>query len=366
MSLFQDIESIEDHRVDVNKDYELADIIFLTIAAVLCGAKGCKAINIFGESQLDWLREYRSFNHGIPTRHSIGRIIGGLNADSLVSCFINFSNTVRKSDGKEHISFDGKVVCGSKHGKVDALQLMTAMVVENGLIIYQKETSTKTNEIPVMQSMLRSMNIENAVITADAMHCQTDTSELIRAGKGDYVLQVKSNQGNLLKEIEAYFHIANRDFPNVLTENSFYELDGEHGRINEREYRLLPITKWFDETEKFKDSFAIVQVKRTRQLKTKTEQETSYYITSLKEDVKKVAGYIRGHWAIENSQHWVLDVTFREDECQIYADDGAINLSTIRRKLLNLIKAHPLKDSVAGKTQRACWDARFRAEILFG
>jgi predicted transposase YbfD/YdcC len=92
----------------------------------------------------------------------------------------------------------------------------------------------------------------------------------------------------------------------------------------------------------------------------------SYYITSLKEDAKTVAGYIRGHWAIENSQHWVLDVTFREDESQIYADDGAINLATIRRKLLNLIKAHPLKDSVAGKMQRACWDAKFRAEILFG
>jgi len=243
---------------------------------------------------------------------------------------------------------------------------MTAMVVDNGLIIYQKETSTKTNEIPVMQSMLASMNIENAVITADAMHCQTETSQLIREGKGHYVLQVKNNQGKLLKEIEAYFHIAERDFPQRLEDNLFQELDGEHGRINEREYRSLPITEWFDETEKFQDSFAVVQVKRTRQLRTKTTQETSYYITSLEEDVKEVAGYIRGHGAIENSQHWVLDVTFREDECQIYADDGAVNLSTIRRKLLNIIKEHPLKDSVAGKMQRACWDAKFRAEILFG
>jgi len=366
MSLFQDIESIEDHRVDANKSYELADIIFLTIAAVLCGAKGWKAIKIFGEAQLDWLKEYGNFSHGIPTRHSIGRIIRGIKADSLVSCFINFSNSVRKSDSKEHISFDGKVVRGSKHTEKDALQLMTAMVVENGLIIYQKETSTKTNEIPVMQSMLASMNIENAVITADAMHCQTETSQLVREGKGDYVLQVKNNQGKLLKEIEAYFHIAERDFPKVLKDNYFHEVEGEHGRINEREYRLLAITQWFDETEKFKDSFAVVQVKRTRHLNTKTEQETSYYITSLKDDAEKIAGYIRGHWAIENSQHWVLDVTFREDECQIYADDGAVNLSTIRRKLLNLIKAHPLKDSVAGKMQRACWDAKFRAEILFG
>ena len=134
MSLFQEIESIEDHRVDANKDYELADIIFLTIAAVLCGAKGWKAINIFGVAQLDWLKEYRGFSHGIPTRHSIGRIIRGLKADSLVSCFINFSNSIREGSGKEHISFDGKVVCGSKHGDIDALQLMTAMVVENGII----------------------------------------------------------------------------------------------------------------------------------------------------------------------------------------------------------------------------------------
>ncbi|MFT4926370.1 MAG: putative transposase YbfD/YdcC [Phenylobacterium sp.] len=224
-TLFQDIENIKDHRVDANKDYELADIVFLTIAAVLCGAKGWKDINIFGIAQLDWLREYRDFSHGIPTRHSIRRIIRGIKADSLVSSFINFSNTVRTKEGKEHISFDGKVVCGYKHGDIDALQLMTAMVVDNGLIIFQKETSTKTNEIPVMQAMLASMDIKNADITADAMHCQTQTSELIRQGKGDYVLQVKKNQGNLLKEIKAYFHKTYRDSPKRLKDNHFEELD---------------------------------------------------------------------------------------------------------------------------------------------
>jgi hypothetical protein len=126
MSLFQYIKSIEDHRVDANKEYELADIIFLTIAAVLCGAKGWKAIHIFGEAQLEWLKTYGNFSHGIPTMHSIGRIIRGIKAEKLVSSFINFSNTVRESEGKEHISFDGKVVRGSKHGNKDALQLMTA------------------------------------------------------------------------------------------------------------------------------------------------------------------------------------------------------------------------------------------------
>lgn len=366
MSFFKELENIEDHRVDANKEYELADIIFLTVAAVLCGAKGWKAIQIFGETQLEWLKKHRDFNNGIPTRHSIGRIIRGIKAESLISSFINFSNEVREKEGKEHISFDGKVVCGSKHGEIDALQFMTAMVVDNGLIIYQKETSTKTNEIPVMQSMIEKMDIKNAVITADAMHCQTETTELIREGKGDYVFQVKKNQGNLYKEIAAYFHKMNRDSPDLLKANYFNQVDSYGGRNNKREYRQLPITDWFDHAEKFKDSFSVVEVKRTRKFKTKTEQETSYYITSLKADVNITADYIRRHWAIENSQHWVLDVTFREDDSQIYADDGARNLSTIRRKLLNLIKAHPLKDSVAGKMQRACWDAKFRSEVLFG
>ncbi|CAG19282.1 ISAs1 family transposase [Photobacterium profundum] len=338
MLFLQEIENIEDHRVDANKEYDLVDIIFLTVAAMLCGARGWKGIKIFGDTQLVWLRQYRDFNNGIPTRHSIGRIIRGIKAESLMSCFIGFSNQLREQSKRDHIAFDGKVIKGSKHGdEVNALQLMTAMVVESGLIIYQKETDKKTNEIPVMQSMLDSMNIDDAVITADAMHCQTETASTIREGNADYVLQVKSNQGNLCKEIAAYFHKAHRDTPDLIKKSQFIELDGEHGRINERHYRLLPITDWFDETEKFKDSYAVIEVERTRAMKNRIGHETSYYITSSK-----------------------------EDESKIYAEDGARNLATIRRALLNLIKEHPFKDSVAGKMQRACWDGEFRAEILFG
>jgi predicted transposase YbfD/YdcC len=122
--------------------------------------------------------------------------------------------------------------------------------------------------------------------------------------------------------------------------------------------------------EHWKDIQSVVEVTRKRTFKNKgkeqIEQEVSYYITSQGGDVKEAARAIRNHWAIENSQHWLLDVTFREDESQIYADDGAKNMALFRRALLNLIKAHPLKDSVAGKMMRAGWDSKFRAEILFG
>ena len=367
MTFLEQIELLSDERTDINKDYELADIVFLTMSAVLSGAQGWKAIKIFGDAQLDWLRQYRPFTNGIPTRHSIGRIIRGIKSESFVSCFLQGINHIREQEGKEHIAFDGKVLRGSKHGdNYNALQLMTAMIVDSGFILYQKETSDKTNEIPVMQSMLENMDIKDSVITADAMHCQTKTAEVTRSNGGDYILQVKENQKTLLNEIKAFFHKTDRDEPERGEENSYHEVDGEHGRINERHYRLLPITDWLSEGEKFKDSRAVVEVQRTRIIKDKVQQETSYYITSLSDNVSDVAGYIRRHWSIENSQHWVLDVTFREDECQIYAEDGARNLASIRRVLLNMVKAHPLKDSVAGKLQRAGWDAQFRAEILFG
>ena len=184
------------------------------------------------------------------------------------------------------------------------------------------------------------------------------------------MLQVKDNQRHLHREIAAFFHKTYRDEPQALKIRYHEEIDKAHGRINERDYRLLPVTQWISGIEQWKDIQTVVEVTRKRTFKKKgkeqIEQKVSYYISSLGDNVAEAARVIRGHWAIENSQHWVLDVTFREDESQIYAEDGAKNMALFRRSLLNLIKAHPLKDSVAGKMMRAGWDAKFRAEILFG
>jgi predicted transposase YbfD/YdcC len=371
MSFLELCENIEDNRTDINKHYDLLDIIFLTMSAVLSGAKGWKAIYIFGVAQLEWLREYREFANGIPTRHSIGRIIRGVKSESLLECFEQWVNTIRVEGEREQIAFDGKVISGSGNGSsLNPLQLMSAMVVDSGLILYQQEVSDKTNEIPVMQAMLQRLSVKGAIITADAMHCQTKTAEIIRAEGADYMLQVKDNQRNLHKEISAFFHKTYRDDPQALETGYYQEIDKAHGRINERYYRLLPITDWMTGMELWQDIQSVVEVTRKRTFKKKgkeqTEQEVSYYISSLGEDVKEAARAIRNHWAIENSQHWVLDVTFREDESQIYAEDGAKSMALFRRALLNLIKAHPLKDSVAGKMMRAGWDSKFRADILFG
>ena len=129
---------------------------------------------------------------------------------------------------KEQITFDGKVIRGSKHGdNINALQYMTVMVVKNNLIIYQKETDTKTNEIPVMQSILKNLNVKNSVITADALHCQKDTAKIIIEAEADYVLQIKDNQKSLLEETKTYFHKVRRDTPCKI--EVYTDVDAEHG-----------------------------------------------------------------------------------------------------------------------------------------
>jgi hypothetical protein len=168
MDFLHHFEQIEDSRTDINIEYDLVDIIFLTMAALLSGAKGWKDIEVFGLAKLQWLQRYRSFPNGIPTRHSIGRIIRSIKIESVIHYFEQWINTQRQHSDNEHIAFDGKVLRGSRHSRHDdtfsALQLMTAMIVGTGLILTQKETPTKHNEISVMQALLKSLSVKGAII----------------------------------------------------------------------------------------------------------------------------------------------------------------------------------------------------------
>lgn len=367
MTFLEHIDTIEDTRKDINKTYELTDIIFLTMSAALSGAEGWKDIQMYGDAKLEWLRQFRPFKSGIPTRHSIGRIIRGINAELLMESFAIWINEQRVNAGKSHIAFDGKTVRGSGHNRhVEAVHLMGAMVVESGIMLYQRTSEGKKNEIKTLQKMLETLPVKGNIISADAMHCQTETASLAQQKGADYMLQVKDNQKSLHEQIAGYFHKVKRDEPARILANQISDIDGEHGRIVNRQYTSLPIDKWITGIDKWAGAQHIVEVVRTHEIEDKENTtETSYYLTSLENNLTEMARVIRGHWQIE-SYHWVLDVTFKEDESLIYAEDGAKNMAIFKRMLINLLKAHPLKDSIRGKRHRSAWDDNFRAEVLFG
>lgn len=365
MDFIDFFDDVIDTRSDINKAYELKEILFLVMAAVLSGADGWKTIEIFGHSKIEWLRTVMPFKSGIPTRHTIGRIVRGVSANILVDSAVAWVNKQRKESGQEQIAFDGKTLKGSKNRHADALHLMSAMAVESGVVLYQSPSESKKNEIKTMQSMLEIVPIKGHIISADAMHCQKETASIIIEKKADYVLQIKKNQGNLLKNVEAFLHKTARDEKEVYSKNRVEDLDGEHGRITKRVYRAVEASEWIDGITHWSGAKSIVEVTR-EQLSPSRSIEKSYYLSSLNaSEIKKISTTIRNHWKIE-SMHWILDVTFREDESKIYQEDGAKNMALFRRMLTNLIKAHPFKDSVAAKRNRACWDDKFRAEILLG
>ncbi|MDP8192396.1 ISAs1 family transposase, partial [Pasteurella atlantica] len=180
--------------------------------------------------------------------------------------------------------------------------------------------------------------IKGNIVTADAMHCLKKVTKAIDKKGGDYVLQVKDNQKKLLQEIESFYHKTRRDTPVLIEQNKFEQIDGEHGRLEERTYTQLAVTDWLEQTNGWSNLNSIIEVVRKRTIKEKKSEEVSYYISSLPVAPEIVAKAIRSHWSIENSSHWVLDVIFKEDESRIRRENAPENMAIFRRFAMNLAR----------------------------
>lgn len=367
VSFIQYFNALEDGRTDINITYDLLDVVFLTVVALLSGAEGWQDIQRFGDAKLTWLRQHRAFTDGIPRRHTIARIIGAINPDDLLACFVAWVNEVRLKNGQTHIAIDGKTLRRSHDGdKNTALHLLSAMVVDSGLVIYQQPSAGKKNEIKTVQQLLDTLDIRETCVTLDAMHCQTATVKKIRLKSADYVIQVKANQQRLYEEIQAFFHKSRRDAAALIARSTFDEPDKGHGRIEQRHYVRLDVTPWLASAAAWTDLRSVIEVTRTIHRGATTREETSYYITSLTEDSQLLAAKIRRHWHIENGQHWVLDVIYKEDDSRIRVGDAPQNMALFRRFAFNLAKLSSVKDSMKGKLKRAAWDDAFRTTFIFG
>lgn len=180
------------------------------------------------------------------------------------------------------------------------------------------------------------------------------------------MLCVKNNHKKLLNEIKDYFHIMQRDHREIWSQNYFEEVDAGHGRIETRTCRQIAISPWIEGYAEWQGLQTVIEVTRTREINEKTNTEVQYYISSLPLEPKQIADAIREHWAVENKAHWVLDVTYKEDDSRIRRDNAAENLALLRRFALNLARLHPQKNSMKGKLKKAMWSDKFRSELLIG
>jgi predicted transposase YbfD/YdcC len=369
VSLMKNFESLVDPRVERTKKYPLEEILLLIISAAISGCAGWKSIKDFGELKLEWLKKFFPYDNGIPADDTIARIVRRLCPKSFKACFLQWTNSICNKTAGDIISIDGKTVRGSHDNNrtLSPIHMVSAWSDANSIVLGQEKVTTKSNEITAIPSLLEMLDIKGCIITIDAMGCQKSITDKICNQGADYLLSLKGNQGNLHEDVKEFFKDAiNSDFSFI---DSTYDkdIDYGHGRIETRECWAVNINQYkknFRNIIDWKNLETIIMIKSTRELKTKKTTETRFYISSCPCDAKHLNNVVRKHWSIE-SMHWILDVTFREDESRIRKGDGPENMAILRHISLNVMKKYTkIKESIPGKIRRAAFSDVFRSGVL--
>ncbi len=358
LSILEHFADLKDPRVDRTKHHLLLDILGLAICAVIAGADGWEDIEDFGKAKHAWLKTFLRLPHGIPSHDTISRVFRMLKPEKFQECFLSWTDSLHETLGLKRIALDGKTLRRS-HDRASAkkaLHLVSAWSVENRLTLGQAAVDEKSNEITAIPKLLELLALQGAIVTIDAMGCQKEIAQKIVDGGGDYVLTVKDNQPSLHAAIHQHFlRLHETGFADSPCRRHTTSEKG-HGRVEERQYYFAPLPETLaDLVEEWAGLRSIGQVIRYTERDGKQTDEVRYYISSLEPRVKQFAESVRGHWSIENKAHWVLDVSFGEDQSRIRKDHGPENFALLRRLANSLIQQDASKGSVRRKRKRAAW-----------
>ena len=361
--------SITDPRIERCKKHELIDILLLAISAVISGAQGWEDIEDFGHLKLDWLKRYGAFNAGIPRHDTIARVICRLKSDEIEHAFQSWISSLIETTGADIIAMDGKTSRRSftTKDRKSALHTVSAWSCQHQLVLGQTAVDSKTNEITAIPELLTMLDIENSIITLDAMGCQQEIAKQIIKQKADYILALKGNHSGMQSELEAWWHKSEREGLTNSNYDKHTEISSGHGRIETRVCQQLLIDKsWLDKIYQWSGLKSVIQV--TAEVHDKSSGtdtiETRWYISSLALGAEQALNAVRSHWQVE-SMHWMLDMNFREDESRIRKKQGPLVFNVMRKIAMALFKQDTTKTaSMARKKKMAGLDDDYRSTLL--
>jgi len=373
VNLLRFFDDLPDPRSKVNRLHSLGDVIVISICAVLAMADGPTAIAHWAKLNEAWLRKHLKLSHGLPGKDTFRRVLSLLKPSVFQQCFQQWLNSLNMpsddaSDHPRHIALDGKTMRRS-HDKKNGwgpLHIVSAWASERGIALGQVATAEKSNEITAIPELLDIIDIEDAIVTIDAAGCQKAIAARIVQGRGDYVLALKGNQHKLFKDVrlllEGHLH---DDFARSPV-SRHVEVEQGHGRLESRKYYQMTAPSYLYGRSEWIGLKTIGAVVRVYEENGVEKSDTRYYLSSLRRNGQQFARAVRNHWAIENTLHWSLDMTYREDESRVRQRTFAENLSWLRRLTLSLIKQHPGKQSNIMKRRMAGWSVDFLMQILTG
>ena len=367
-------DTLDDPRCHVNRLHPLTSVVVIAIMAILAGANGPTAIAKWALAKEQLLCQCLLLPFGVPRKDVFRIVLTLLNPKVFQACFTDWLKSLRL-DAMEKLKIDRPIygIDGKTHRRshdrangVGALHSVSVWASELGLSLGQVACAEKSNEITAIPELLRLVDITGAIITIDAMGTQKAIAKQIVEGKADYVLAIKGNQEKLQDAVV--------DHITTQLDNDFADVDARqlivtetlHGQKETRIYTHWPVPKHLPMLDEWEGLKSIGAVVRCYKKDGKEMADIRYYISSLKVGVKLFARAVRGHWGIENSCHWTLDMTFREDESRIRGKEIRENFAWLNRLALSLLKQHPSKDSIAMKRRICGWDDAFLLEVLTG
>lgn len=367
--VYNHFENLTDPRVNRGKNHSLIEMIFMALTATLCGAQGWADVERFAHSKRDWFRQFIVLEHGIPSHDTFGRVFAVLNTGEFLTAMHAWVDSFSGSLRGRGIAIDGKTLRGSfdRAAGKSALHTITAFACDLRICLRQMSVDEKSNEIPAVPALLKLLELSGATVTLDAMHCQVETARAIVAAEADYILIVKGNQDGLYEYLhERFLEYGERDYQ-VPGLRRHVTVERSHGRQERREYYFIAAPRDSAILKGWPGLRSIGMIYRCREEGEKTQEETQFVISSHLPKVKMLSQHIRGHWGIENRQHWVLDVTFAEDASRIRQGTAPEISAAFRRMALNILQLDTtIKENIRGKRLRAGWDESVLNAIYAG
>jgi predicted transposase YbfD/YdcC len=372
---FESFKSLGDPRQGRHPRHYFGEIIFIALAAMICGSEGFDDFERFAKARESWLRKRIKLPGGLPSDDTFRRIFTAIDPDKFCECFACFVLAISGTLRSQLIAIDGKTLRHSfdNADPSTSLHLISAWAADNQLTLGQLVVDGKSNEITAVPELIDRLDVEGHIVSLDAMGCQKSIARKLDMAHADYLLALKANHGGLHKRAEEFFssagHIRHTKQQGG-TLSTADESNRAHGRIERRVVLATDSLWWIDklEREDWPGLRSVVCVESHREQVGSGEKSVQkrYYLTSLAPDASRLQQLIRQHWSIENQCHWVLDVTFDEDKCRVRKDNAPLNLAMLRKACLSLLKQNTtLKDSLRGKRYRAALDENILESILF-
>ena len=371
-SLRNACETLDDPRTPINIFHSVENIVAISLAAIIAGAEGPKSIARWAKNKNVWLATWLDLPAGkTPSRDCIRTFFARVDPTAFQACFFawldGLAGNAKRSNGLRIVAIDGKSLRHSfdTRKELRPLHLVSAWVAECHISLGQVATEEKSNEITAIPELLDQIDIEDAIVTIDAMGCQKEIARKISSQKGKFVIAVKGNQPTLYNTIESFFdaHWANGDWSKGRC-HRHHTSEVTGSRQVDRYYYVAPIPRREKVFGDWPSVKAIGMVISVRQEGDEVTEEVRYYILSEDLTGKDFARAVRQHWSIENNCHWQLDVLFHEDASRVRERTLTNNLSWMRRVAISLLKHLPSTDSLKGKRQSAGWNDQFLAEVL--